>query len=270
MVVLSILLAISIVSLTIYAFNFRTVGISGLEAFLLLIISFISSLGAVTAVLLLRPTSILNVKLKQAEDSLDDLKRLNNTLRSQRHDFLNHLQVVHSLIELKEYSEANDYIEKVYTCIEKVNSTLKTAFPAVNAILEAKRQACERYGIDIVVEVRTDLTDVSIPAWELCRIFGNIIDNSTNALSGKQDGGKVRIEIYEDMISYGFKVSNNGPAIPPELWKKIFEPGYKSKESKGEGMGLHICKNIIERYNGKIRVFSDETETVFEGSIPRK
>ena len=56
-------------------------------------------------------------KLLQQLDDMDQTieaqEDLNITLRAQRHDFLNHLQVVYSLIEMKEYNEANDYIERV-------------------------------------------------------------------------------------------------------------------------------------------------------------
>ena len=268
MVVLDILLALSIVALTVYIFVFSLYDTPGL--YLLPVIALISLTCTIPSVLLLRPMSVYKIKLKQTEDSLDDLNKLNNTLRAQRHDFMNHLQVVHSLIELNEHSEANKYIDKVYTDIEKVSSILKTGIPAVNAILESKRQTCESKGIDVTVEISSTLSDISVPDWELCRLFGNIIDNSINALSGEQGQStrRVFIEIFEDIHSYRFKISNNGPMIPPDLWAKIFEPGYTSGPHEGEGMGLAICAGIIKTYKGQLWVVSDENETVFEGFIP--
>ena len=51
-------------------------------------------------------------QLLQQLDDMDDTivaqEELNNALRAQRHDFLNHLQVVYSLIEMKDYKEANE------------------------------------------------------------------------------------------------------------------------------------------------------------------
>jgi len=102
----------------------------------------------------------------------------------------------------------------------------------------------------------------------LCRIFGNLIDNSINALSSMSGVRRLRIEIFEDIHSYRFMISNNGPMIPSELWTKIFEAGYTSGQHKGEGMGLAICNEIVSAYKGKIWVVSDEYETVFEGFIP--
>jgi len=212
--------------------------------------------------------SMHSIKLKQTEDSIENLNKLNNTLRAQRHDFMNHLQVVYSLIELKEYQEANNYISKVCTDIEKINSILKTGIPAVNAILESKRQTCENKGIEVSVNISSTLSKISVPDWELCRVFGNLIDNSINAFSNMMGEKRIRIEIFEDIHSYRFMISNNGPAIAPELWTKIFEAGYTSGQHDGEGMGLAICNDIMSTYRGKIWVVSDEHETVFEGFIP--
>ena len=266
MVVLDVLLAVSLITLTAYLFVFHYVSVA--ELYVLPIVSLMSLSGAIPPILMLRPMSKYNIRLQQTEDSLDNLNRLNNTLRAQRHDSMNHMQVVHSLIELEEYTEANDYINKVYTDIEKVSNILKTGIPAVNAILESKRQTCESKGIDVTVDVSTTLSKISVPDWELCRLFGNIIDNSINALSGVQTTRRLSIEIFEDIHSYRFKISNNGPMIPPELWTRIFEAGYTEGPHEGEGMGLAICTEIVSMYKGKLWVVSDEYETVFEGFIP--
>jgi len=266
MVVLDVLLAISLIALTVYLFVFYS--IDAAELYFLPIVSLMSLSGAIPPILMLRPMSKYNIRLRQTEDSLDNLNKLNNTLRAQRHDFMNHIQVVHSLIELGEYSEANDYIDKVYTDIEKVSNILKTGIPAVNAILESKRQSCERNGIEVAVDVSSALSRIPVPDWELCRLLGNIIDNSINALSGKQGSRRVFIEIFEDMHGYRFKISNNGPMIPSELWSRIFEEGYTDGTHDGEGMGLAICNNIIATYKGQLWVVSDDYETVFEAFIP--
>lgn len=269
--ILSALLALGIISVTVYVFVFYYEAMPDAEIYSLPVISLLSFIIAVITILLLRPIAVHSIKLKQTEASLHDLYTLNNTLRAQRHDFMNHLQVVHSLIELGEYVDANAYIEKVYNDIEKVSSILKTGIPAVNAILEAKRQTCESKGIDVAIAVNTTLSGVPVPDWELCRLLGNIIDNSVNALTGANKLGEhwMRIEIFEDLHSYRFKVSNNGPTIPAELWERIFDAGFTSDAIGGEGMGLTICKEIMSRYGGKIWVFSDEYETVFEGFVPR-
>ncbi len=203
------------------------------------------------------------------QDTLARLENLNSTLRGQRHDFMNHLQVVHSLIEMEEYKEAGEYIEKVYGDIQRVSKIMKTSVAAVNALLQAKLMACEKQGINMELEVRTQLKDLAVPSWEFCRVLGNLIDNAIYALLEVKGEKSIRIELYEDLKNYYFKIMNSGEPIPEKLAGRIFEPGFTTKGDKGEGMGLAICRETTENAGGSIGVSWVEGWTVFEGSIPR-
>ena len=80
-------------------------------------------------------------------DMVAQMDALNRSLRAQRHDFLNHLQVVFSLIEMDEQKEAADYIEKVYGDMQSVSRAMRTDNPAINALLRAKLADCEAAGV---------------------------------------------------------------------------------------------------------------------------
>ena len=60
----------------------------------------------------------INTRLRHQYDALvssyRDLERLNSDLRAQRHDYLNHLQVVYGLMELEEYDELKTYLAPIY------------------------------------------------------------------------------------------------------------------------------------------------------------
>ncbi len=204
------------------------------------------------------------------QDTLTKLEALNSTLRAQRHDFMNHLQVVYSLIEMNEYKDAGEYIERVYVDIQKVSRVMKTSNPAVNALLQAKLIACEKLGIPAVLEVTTQLKDFTIPSWEFCRVLGNILDNAIYALQDMDQNKLLKIELYEDLKCFFFRVTDNGAPIPPKLYERIFEPGFTTKGDRGEGMGLAISRDIIENYGGSIDVSSDDEITVFEVRIPKQ
>ena len=201
--------------------------------------------------------------------AISNVETLNKTLRAQRHDFLNHLQVVYSLIEMEEYADVSDYIERVYKDVQAVTAVLKTDHAPINAIIQAKSNMCRSRDIAVEMDVHTRLTDIPIPAWELCRVIGNIIDNAITALE-KQDGEKkLIITMTESLTKYFISIGNNGPAIEPALWKRIFEPGFSTKSEDGHGFGLAICREIMEKGGGSLRVFSDEKQTVFEGTLPK-
>ena len=203
------------------------------------------------------------------QDTLAKLESLNSTLRGQRHDFMNHLQVVYSLIEMDEHKAAGEYIEKVYNDIQKVSRVMKTSNAAVNALLQAKLMTCEKHGITAELDIKTQLKDLKVPTWEFCRVLGNLLDNAIYALQDKNDEKRLKIELYEDLKFYFFKVMDNGAPIPAKLYEKIFEPGFTTKGDKGEGMGLAISRDIVENYGGTISVSSDNESTIFEGRIPR-
>lgn len=204
------------------------------------------------------------------KSTLEQLEGLNKTLRAQRHDFINHLQVVYSLMEMTEFDEARNYIEKVYEDIQKINGVMKTSNPAVNALLQAKLIYCEKKNIEMRLNITTGLEMLAIPSWEFCRVLANIIDNAIYALEEKSQYKYIMIEIFENMRNYGFKISNNGPQIPIEIINKIFIGGFSTKGDNGEGMGLAITKDIISRYNGDIKVSSNDICTFFEGFIPKQ
>jgi hypothetical protein len=71
-------------------------------------------------------------------ESLDNLCQLNDKLRMDRHDYLNHLQIIYGLMELEEYDEMNSYLRKVYKELLKTGKAVKTSKPAINALLAAK------------------------------------------------------------------------------------------------------------------------------------
>ncbi|NLO48330.1 MAG: GHKL domain-containing protein [Clostridiales bacterium] len=269
MVTLSVLQTIGLIIIVVLEVARKGHMMAAERLYMLPLLLLISLAGTVVVVSLIHPMLYLMQRLRQAEDSLKDIAGLNKTLKAQRHDFMNHLQVVFSLIEFGEFAEAKAYIEKEYENVEKVSGILKTESPAINAILQAKRQMCQSRGIDVEMDIRSALSELPVPAWEFCRVLGNIIDNAIHALAHK-DGEKIlSISIFEDLQYYRFKIKNNGPTIDKAFHEKIFDAGFSLSEN-GDGMGLAICRKILCAYGGSISVESDEAKTVFTGMVPRK
>lgn len=201
-------------------------------------------------------------------ESIKNLEALNSTLRIQRHDFLNQMQVIYGLLELEEYVDAKVYMTSVLKDIMKVSNALKTAQPAVNALLQAKLQMADKSGVDMYLDIKSDLKKLKMEPWELCKVLANIIDNGINALEGKEGGKELRITIEQDTKSYLFKISNNGPKIPINKVDAIFTEGYSTKIEEGHGMGLAIVKSIIEDAGAFIEVHSTDQETCFMFTLP--
>ena len=233
--------------------------------------SLVINWGAVVDIREALHTRKLITQLDDMDDTIDAMSQFNNTLRAQRHDFLNHLQVVYSLIEMEEYAEANDYIEQVYGKITSVSRVMKTANPAVNALLQVKVAACEKAGIqvDVTITSKWETLESTLPDWEMCKVLSNLIDNAADAMEALPEGKKrLSITLGENVKQYTFRVENTGEMIPESIREHLFIPGFTTK-GDGHGMGLHIVRRTLRDRGGDIEVCSDEKTTVFSGFVPQ-
>ena len=160
-------------------------------------------------------------------------------------------------------------MEPVYKDILKVSKALRTAQPAVNALLQAKLQMAEKDAIDMYLEIKSDLKYIPMEGWELCKVLSNLIDNGMTALKQLDHGRNLYIDITEDELYYTFYIYNNGPVIEEEAIPKIFIEGYSTKKEEGHGMGLYITKRIVEEVKGIIQVESREGKTCFSVKLPK-
>lgn len=223
--------------------------------------------GAVMDIREALKTVKVHEKLRGLDETVTQMTDLNTALRAQRHDFLNHLQVVYSLMEMGEYDEANRYIEQVYGDIQAVSRTMKTSCAPVNALLRAKVAEAEQRGIQVNLSVSASWADLPLPAWEMCRVLSNLIDNAMDALEEKEQP-QLFIQLGEDVKSYSFTVKNNGPMIPEKSRAAIFEAGVSGK-GEGRGMGLYIARETMRGAGGDLTVESTEEFTAFSGFVPK-
>lgn len=224
--------------------------------------------GAVVSMLGALALQRAYAKSVEQEDLLRSMESFNDTLRAQRHDFSNHIQVVYSLLQMREYGEAENYLGKVSSAIKAANANIKTAQPAVNALLKAKQLFCENAQIALELDVKTKMEQLPLEVWEFCRVLGNLIDNAVEALGTVEKPDKyIRVSFYEWQGEFVTTVANNGPKINEELHTKIFLPDFSTK-GQSRGMGLFNVAQIIGDCNGEVLLNSDDKETSFSVCIP--
>ena len=238
-----------------------------LGAAVVLMLAAVVSAGAVMDIKEAYKAGKMSVKLSGLNETVTQMSDLNIALRAQRHDFLNHLQVVYSLIEMREFEEANKYIEQVYGDIQSVSQALKTACAPVNALLRAKMAEAEQRGIRVELSVHAVWDSLPIASWEMCRMLSNLIDNAMDAMSETRNP-TLLITLCEDVKSVSFEVKNNGPMIPEKLCSSIFEAGFSGK-GEGRGMGLYIARETMRSCQGDLTVESTPDFTAFRGCVPK-
>lgn len=239
-------------------------GRTDMYAYILLAILITGSLFTVISLYVVSRIQEVNVK-----EAMKNLETMNLKLREQRHDYLNHVQVLHGLLEMNEYAAAKEYLNPLFKDILKMSHALKTTVPAVNALLQAKMEMAAAREIDMYLTVTSELKGITIESWDLCKVLANLIDNAITVLQEKEGMRTLHINISEDGENFIFEVENNGKEIPREIRKSIFLPGVTSKKEEGHGMGLSIVEHIVKNEKGEILLFSDEQKTIFTIRFPK-
>jgi signal transduction histidine kinase len=118
-----------------------------------------------------------------------------------------------------------------------------------------------------VIREFQELPKIHVFVDEIGQVWNNLI---VNALQAMKYQGRLIIQTYSETDKIVVKIIDNGPGIPKEIQDKIFEPFFTTKShGEGTGLGLDICKKIVEeKHHGKIEVFSEPGCTCFTVTLP--
>jgi two-component system, sensor histidine kinase and response regulator len=136
--------------------------------------------------------------------------------------------------------------------------------------LDALRENASKKQISISVNVEEDLT-VHVDDKMIQSVFRNLI---TNAIKFTPRGGKVSISARKKTNETEIIVSDTGVGIKPEVMEKLFRIDHTVNTSGTEGepstgLGLILCREFIERHQGKIWVESSPGKgSAFHFTIP--
>ncbi|AMQ07106.1 Spo0B domain-containing protein [Sporosarcina psychrophila] len=202
-----------------------------------------------------------------------ELKTLITSISSLRHDFTNHIQVLHGLLQLGESKQAQQYISSLSKEVLALETLkLNIDHPGLSILLQTKKLAAQNYHIDMNFTVSHDAFD-KIKTTDLIIILSNLIDNAIDATVALPVAErKITISCQKDVTQYLFKITNTGPKISDN--EHIFKQGYSTKnaeQGKIRGQGLFIVKEVVNRYNGEITIDSiNDLETIALVGIPLK
>ncbi len=108
---------------------------------------------------------------------------------------------------------------------------------------------------DLNINLKFDLNvNQSIPlnSNEISQVIINLLNNSIEALSNANQANKeiqIQTRVFGNYVE--LKISDNGPGIPDQLKASIFDL-MKTNKKQGMGLGLWLCKHIVDRHQGRI------------------
>lgn len=122
---------------------------------------------------------------------------------------------------------------------------------------EYREQLFERNIAFTVDNNYTENITVSVDLLKLRRVFANIIGNSIRR--AKAEKLQIRVTIHTDKKQLQFVFLDNGRGVPDSEFTHVFEPFYTfDKSRRVSGLGLSICKSIVESHHGRITVKNNE------------
>ena len=132
-------------------------------------------------------------------------------------------------------------------------------------IKDALRYTPVPENVELTKDIDNNLPIVMVDADQIRQVFLNV---ALNALQAMPEGGRLNIRASGKGKFVEVEFADTGGGIPESIMNKIFDPLFTTK-AKGVGLGLSVCKTILERHEGDIRVVSKVGKgTTFTLSLP--
>jgi signal transduction histidine kinase len=232
-----------------------------------------------------RALEVATEKLKRANQRLTELDRLKDEFISTvSHELRTPLTSIRSFSEILldnpdlRLAERNQFLEIVVKESERLTRLindildlsrieagrmewhLSTCDPKdiLEDALAATSGLFKEKGITLEPEFAGDLPRITVDRDRLMQVVINLLSNA--AKFAQTEGGRVRVRLGRQDRQLAVSVEDNGPGIPPEQFEAVFDRFHQLRgdtttgKPKGWGLGLTICRQIVEHFGGRIWV----------------
>lgn len=202
----------------------------------------------------------------------DELRSVITSMRSIRHDFVNHMQVLYGLIECGYFDKARDYVQSLMKETKLLDLTVRIGNPALMVLFHTKWEQAKTRQIVMQFAECPDPFE-QIPSIDLIKILSNLIDNAIDAAALSSGEKRISITCRNEAKKYVFEVENTGQEILPEQREQLFRNGFTTKEATGHatrGTGLYIVQDVVHKHKGTVEMQSNHKVTRFTVHLPVK
>ncbi|MGN0294185.1 MAG: ATP-binding protein [Lachnospiraceae bacterium] len=201
-------------------------------------------------------------EMTRMAEELTGVKHIVEALRSNMHEFKNHLHIILGMVQLGEYKLAEQYITGLNTdsmmlstvvrCIE--NKTLA-------ALVYGKIGQAREQDVAMTIDQGSRLPEHNpyLSTSQLVTILGNLLQNAIDATAGKEGGREIVLFISCDDSRLKISVDDTGCGILQENQDKICRRGFSTKGT-GRGIGMSLVAGIVQDRQGTLVVDSEPGE----------
>lgn len=146
-------------------------------------------------------------------------------------------------------NEFDEYLS--YNLDSSLKKSKMTVSDMMGNLTEGYDDELQSFGVDFICNIETNEDIVDIDLQKMRRVIGNIIGNSLKHFDSERK--LIEVECKRKPKAVQIIISDNGEGVDPEKLEVIFEPLYTSDQGrKVAGLGLAICKEIVESHGGEI------------------
>jgi PAS domain S-box-containing protein len=167
---------------------------------------------------------------------------------------------------------ARDIVDRIRDHIKKAPPR-KERFdlnPAINEVIVLARSVTNRNGVSVQTRLADGLLPVEGDRVQLQQVLLNLILNAAEAMGSVEVGAReLLISTQQDQTGVLVAVRDSGPGIDPTHLEQVFKAFYTTKPG-GTGMGLSICRSIINAHGGRLWAQANEPRgALFQFTLPR-
>lgn len=189
---------------------------------------------------------------------MENLEQLIGKLKSERHDYNNHLSVIHGLLESGETDKAKSYAAALVKNAVEYQSIVNVPYPAVRALLNHKLSIARESGIALKLDVGLP-ENLNLSEFDLTAILGNLLDNAMEACAGIHSEPYLEFTLKYQPNYLVIRISN--PFLnAQEDMNRSTKP-----DAENHGFGLKNVTCLVERHNGLIEI--KHHDNIFEVDI---
>ncbi len=224
----------------------------------------LSSIGEISAQILhevMTPLSIISLSIENLEEDIEELdieKAKSSPLKASLTEIMSNYDKIEEI-----FDNMRSLLVQKSGADTKEISVKETFFKALS-LVKAKLTSKD---IELKTEKFNDYK-ITCSTSELSQVFINLINNACDAVANLEQRW-IEVSTTEEDGIIVMTISDSGEGIPEDIRERIFDNLFTTKgDSKGTGLGMGVCKKLVKRNSGEIRVAPEFPNTTFELKFP--